>query len=65
MSAGRSCKPWTRMRFMPEPVVETTLDAIGAPTPAEQRISPDVERVLGRAPRTFAHWVRRNIAAFR
>jgi uncharacterized protein YbjT (DUF2867 family) len=53
------------LRFMPEAVVETTLDAIGEPNAAEQRISPDVERVLGRAPRTFAEWVRRNIAAFR
>lgn len=53
------------LRFMPEPVVETTLDAIGEPNPAEQRISPDVERVLGRAPRTFADWVQRHIAAFR
>jgi uncharacterized protein YbjT (DUF2867 family) len=52
------------LRFMPEPVVETTLDAIGEPSPAEQRISPDVERVLGRAPRTFVDWVQRNIAAF-
>jgi len=56
----------TRMlQFMPEPVVETTLDAIGEPTAAEQRISPDVEQVLGRAPRTFADWAKRNIAAFR
>ncbi|KPI20392.1 hypothetical protein OK074_1221 [Actinobacteria bacterium OK074] len=53
------------LRFMPEPVVDTTLDAIGEPTPAEQRISPDVERVLGRGPRTFADWVRRNVGAFR
>ena len=53
------------LQFMPEPVVETTLDAIGEPTPAEQRISPDVEQVLGRAPRTFAYWAIRNIAAFR
>jgi uncharacterized protein YbjT (DUF2867 family) len=53
------------LRFMPEPVVETTLDAIGGPTPAEQRTSPDVERVLGRAPRTFADWVQYNITAFR
>jgi uncharacterized protein YbjT (DUF2867 family) len=52
------------LRFMPEPVVETTLDAIGEPNPAEQRISPDVERVLGRVPRTFADWVQHNIAAF-
>ncbi|MGI5430804.1 NAD(P)H-binding protein [Streptomyces sp. CA-179760] len=53
------------LQFMPEPVVETTLDILGEPNPAEQRISPDVERVLGRAPRTFADWVRRHIAAFR
>ena len=53
------------LQFMPEPVVETTLDAIGEPTPAEQRISPDVEQVLGRAPRTVADWAVRNIAAFR
>ncbi|RJL24041.1 NAD(P)H-binding protein [Bailinhaonella thermotolerans] len=53
------------LQFMPEPVVETTLDIIGNPTPAEQRISPDVEQVLGRAPRTFAEWAIRNIAAFR
>jgi len=38
------------LQFMPEPVVETTLAILGEPTPAEQRISPDVERVLGRAP---------------
>ncbi|WP_446040167.1 NAD(P)H-binding protein [Streptomyces sp. SID1121] len=51
--------------FMPEPVVETTLDILGAPHPAEQRISADVERVLGRAPRGFAEWAVRNIVAFR
>ena len=53
------------LRFMPEPVVETTLAILGEPTPAEQRISPDVERLLGHAPRTFADWAQRNIAAFR
>ncbi|WP_405750278.1 NAD(P)H-binding protein [Streptomyces sp. NBC_00012] len=53
------------LRFMPEPVVGTTLTILGEPAPAEQRISPDVERVLGRAPRTFADWARRHIAAFR
>jgi uncharacterized protein YbjT (DUF2867 family) len=52
-------------QFMPEPVVETTLSILGEPTPAEQRISPDVEQVLGRAPRTFAEWAQRHIAAFR
>jgi uncharacterized protein YbjT (DUF2867 family) len=50
---------------MPEPVVEATLDVLGEPSEAEQRVSPDVERVLGRRPRTFAEWVARNIGAFR
>ncbi|MEW2614694.1 NAD(P)H-binding protein [Streptomyces sp. NPDC047880] len=53
------------LQFMPEPVVETTLAILGEPTPAEQRVSPDVERVLGRAPRTFTDWAHRNAAAFR
>jgi uncharacterized protein YbjT (DUF2867 family) len=53
------------LQFMPEPVVETTLDILGEPNPAEQRISPDVERVPGRAPRTFADWAQCHIAAFR
>ncbi|GIH80559.1 NAD(P)H-binding protein [Planobispora longispora] len=52
-------------RFMPGPVVETTLSILGEPTPAERRLSPDVERVLGREPRPFAAWARRNAAAFR
>ncbi|MDQ0752555.1 hypothetical protein QF034_006786 [Streptomyces africanus] len=34
-------------------------------TPAEQRVSPDAERILGRAPRPFAEWARRHVAAFR
>lgn len=38
------------LQFMPEPVVETTPAIIGEPTPAEQRISPDVAQILGRAP---------------
>jgi uncharacterized protein YbjT (DUF2867 family) len=50
--------------YMPEPVVEATLDILGAPSPAEQRVSPDVERILGHPPRTFAEWAARNIAAF-
>ncbi|MEU9224188.1 NAD(P)H-binding protein [Streptomyces massasporeus] len=53
------------LRFMPGPVVETTLAILGEPTPAERRISPDIERVLGRAPRTFADWAHRHVAAFR
>jgi uncharacterized protein YbjT (DUF2867 family) len=53
------------LQFMPEPVVEGTLAILGAPTAAEQRISPDVEEVLGRAPRGFADWVGSNVAAFK
>ncbi|MDV9176626.1 NAD(P)H-binding protein [Streptomyces sp. W16] len=52
-------------RFMPLPVVEGTLSILGAPTEEEQRVSPDVERVLGRAPRPFAAWAERNAATFR
>lgn len=53
------------LQFMPEPVVEGTLAILGEPSADEQKVSPDVERILGRAPRTFADWAARNIAAFR
>ncbi|MEU6277214.1 NAD(P)H-binding protein [Streptomyces populi] len=52
-------------RFVPVELADDTLDIISAPNPAELRISPDVERVLGRAPRPFDDWVARNIAVFR
>lgn len=52
-------------RSMPAELAEDTLTILGSPNPAELRISPDVERVLGRAPRPFADWAARNIAAFR
>ncbi|MER8056641.1 MULTISPECIES: NAD(P)H-binding protein [unclassified Streptomyces] len=52
-------------RFVPPELADDTLDIIGAPNSAESRISPDVERVLGRAPRPFGDWVARNLAAFR
>lgn len=52
-------------RFVPAELADDTLDIIAAPNPAELRISPDVERVLGRAPHPFNNWVARNIAAFR
>ncbi|MFC5180187.1 NAD(P)H-binding protein [Actinomadura harenae] len=53
------------LAFMPEPVAETTLSILGEPTEAELRLSPDVERVLGRAPRAYADWARDNAPAFR
>lgn len=52
------------LRQLPEPVVDATLDVLGAPTPDEQRVSPDLARLLGRAPRTFADWAARHTAAF-
>lgn len=51
--------------FLPEPVVETTLAVLGEPNAAELRLSPDVERILGRAPHSFGGWARRNVEAFR
>ena len=52
-------------RSMPGELADDTLDILSSPTPAELRVSPDVERVLGRPPRSFADWAARNIAAFR
>ncbi|MGW4023492.1 SDR family oxidoreductase [Streptomyces sp. NPDC005009] len=52
-------------QFMPEEVIDGTLDILGAPLPAEQAISPDVESVLGRPARPFGEWVARNLPAFR
>ncbi|MFC4149750.1 hypothetical protein ACFO0M_26170 [Micromonospora mangrovi] len=53
------------LRFMPEPVVEATLGILGTPSEREQRVSPDVPRLLGRAPGGFADWAARHAAAFR
>lgn len=53
------------IQFVPAELADDTLDIISGPNAAELRISPDVERVLGRAPRPFSDWVARNIAAFR
>jgi hypothetical protein len=53
------------LRFMPEPVMDGTLAILGEPSAAEQRVSPDIEHLLGRAPHPFAEWAGRNIAAFR
>lgn len=51
--------------FMPSEVALATLDILGEPTPEEQRVSPDVERVLGRPARPFSEWAARNAAAFK
>ncbi|MFE6063437.1 SDR family oxidoreductase [Streptomyces sp. NPDC056431] len=52
-------------RSMPAELADDTLDILGSPSPAELRVSPDVQQVIGRAPRRFADWAARNVAAFR
>ncbi|MFJ4677259.1 NAD(P)H-binding protein [Kitasatospora sp. NPDC088783] len=52
-------------RFMPEEVLDGTLDVLGSPLAEEQRVSPDVERVLGRPARSFAAWAADARPAFR
>lgn len=52
-------------RSMPAELADDTLDILGSPNPAELRVSPDVQRVLGRPSRPFADWATRNVAAFR
>ncbi|RDG35960.1 SDR family oxidoreductase, partial [Streptomyces corynorhini] len=39
-------------RNMRAELADDTLDILGSPTPAELRVSPDVQRILGRAPRS-------------
>ncbi|WP_225802947.1 SDR family oxidoreductase [Streptomyces sp. NK15101] len=51
-------------RFLPEVAVDGMLSVMGEPRADEQRVSPDVERVLGRAPRPFSAWAVRNAPAF-
>lgn len=52
------------VRFLPEDAVDGMLSVLGAPSAEERRVSSDVERVLGRAPRPFAAWAERNAFAF-
>lgn len=50
---------------MPGELADDTLDIIGSPSPAELRISPDVQQILGRPAGSFADWAARHVAAFR
>jgi uncharacterized protein YbjT (DUF2867 family) len=65
VALGRDQARAAMLAFMPADVADTTLDALGSPTGHELRISPDVERVTGRAAGTFAGWAARHAAAFR
>jgi uncharacterized protein YbjT (DUF2867 family) len=53
------------VQFMPEHVVDATLDILGTPNAGELVVSPDVARVLGRPARTYADWTARNAVAFK
>jgi uncharacterized protein YbjT (DUF2867 family) len=53
------------IRFMPPAVAEGTLAVLGAPTPEEQAVDGDVERLLGRPAAPFSAWAARNVAPFR
>ncbi|GGS18763.1 NmrA family transcriptional regulator [Streptomyces aureoverticillatus] len=50
---------------MPAELADDTLDILGSPSPAELRVSPAVEQILGRGPRPFSEWAAHNVAAFR
>lgn len=63
LSRAQAAEAWRA--FMPATVVETTLDALGAPNETERRISSDVESVLGRPAQPFAAWAARNAGLFR
>lgn len=53
------------LTFMPEPVVDATLGILSSPLPAEQAVSADVERLLGRPAGSFADWAAAHAPAFR
>lgn len=50
---------------MPEAVADGTLAILGEPTPDEVLVSPHVEAVLGREPRSFRSWAEQNAELFR
>lgn len=51
----------TLVRFMPEPVADSTLGLLSTPV---RQVSPVVADLLGRRGRTFAEWATDNAAAF-
>ncbi|MEV6213162.1 NAD(P)H-binding protein [Nocardia sp. NPDC051833] len=53
------------LRFMPAAVADHTLTILGTPTAAEQQVSGDIERVLGRPATAYAEWALGQRAMFR
>ncbi|MET8426885.1 NAD(P)H-binding protein [Nocardia sp. NPDC004860] len=56
--------PELRPEITPADVTDEVLALLSEPNSEELAPSPDVERILGRTPRRFLDWVRRNISAF-
>ncbi|MFD6391742.1 SDR family oxidoreductase [Nocardia sp. NPDC060259] len=52
------------LRFMPEAVADHTLTILGAPTPEEQQVSGDIERVLSRPATAYPEWAHRHRALY-
>jgi uncharacterized protein YbjT (DUF2867 family) len=50
------------IRFMPEPVADSTLELLSTPV---RQVSPVVAELLGRPGRSFAEWATDNAAAFK
>jgi uncharacterized protein YbjT (DUF2867 family) len=50
------------VRFMPEPVADSTLELLSTPV---RQVSPVVAELLGRQGRSFAEWAADNAAAFK
>jgi uncharacterized protein YbjT (DUF2867 family) len=63
LTRDQAAETWRN--FMPAPIVETTLDVLGAPNAIERRVSSAIEDVLARPAQSFAMWAKRNVAAFR
>ncbi|MCC3765057.1 NAD(P)H-binding protein [Glycomyces sp. TRM65418] len=53
------------LQFWPAEVVDASLAVIGTPNEAEQEVTGEVERVLGRPATPFKEWAKRNADAFR
>jgi uncharacterized protein YbjT (DUF2867 family) len=62
-------EPEARQRWLAEGYDEALVDALVAwqqrPVAEATRVSPDVERVLGRPPLTLADWITEHVDAFR
>lgn len=53
------------LAYAPAVIADAVLDAIGNSGERDTRVLPTVEKVTGRAPRTFEQWARDNVEAFR